>query len=257
MSQLSTPEDIEGMRRAAQIVVRTLDYISAYVHPGISTGKLNDLCHAYITKEEGAESASLGYKGYPKSICTSINSVVCHGIPNNQTKLRAGDIVNIDVAIKKDGYFGDSSRMFCVGKVNPFAKRLVEVTRLALYRAIKQVKAGNHLGDIGHAIQSYVEAENFSVVTEYCGHGIGKKFHSDPQVLHYGEAGQGAKLSEGMCFTIEPMINGGVPATKVLGDEWTVVTADGKPSAQWEHTVFINSAGECEVLTLAEEETIQ
>ncbi len=249
-------EEVKSVRRACAIVVRTLDFITSHVRPGISTGKINDLCHEHIVKQEQAKPASLNYKGFPKSICTSINNVICHGIPREDRTLQSGDIVNIDIAVKKDGYYGDSSRMFCVGKVNPFALKLVEVTRQSLYEGIKKVKSGNTLGDVGAAIQEHAESAGFSVVYEYCGHGIGKEMHCPPQVLHYGTKGQGEILEEGMCFTIEPMINAGSNATRLLGDKWTVVTKDGQLSAQWEHTLFINQQGECEVLTLAENETI-
>lgn len=256
MSKIIDKVDIEGMRRAALIVVHTLDYILPHVCPGISTGEINNLCHKYIIEHEAATPASLNYKGFPKSVCTSINNVVCHGIPSDDKKLNAGDIVNIDVAVVKDGYYGDSSRMYYVGKVNPFAKRLVETTRQALYQGIQQVKAGNHLGDIGAAIQECAESAGFSVVQKYCGHGIGKEFHSHPQVLHYGNRGEGVELTKGMCFTIEPMINAGASETRLLKDNWTAVTGDGKLSAQWEHTVYINQQGECEVLTLSVQERL-
>ncbi len=248
------PEEVSFMREACGVVVRTLDFITPQVRPGISTGKINDLCHDYIVNQEQARPASLNYKGFPKSLCTSINNVVCHGIPKDDRILQSGDILNIDIVVEKDGYYGDSSRMFCVGKVDPFARRLVEVTRQSLYEGIKQVNSGNTLGDIGAAIQKHAEAAGFSVVYEYCGHGIGKQMHTTPQVLHYGTAGQGEKLKEGMCFTIEPMINAGTAETRLLGDKWTVVTKDNKLSAQWEHTLYINQQGECEVLTLAADE---
>lgn len=249
-------KEVNAIRHSCEVVVRTLDFITPHIRPGISTGKINDLCHNYIIKQEQATPASLGYKGFPKSICTSINNVVCHGIPRDDRLLQSGDIVNIDIAAKKNGYYGDSSRMFCIGKVNPFARRLVEVTRQSLYEGIKKVKSGNTLGDVGAAIQKHAEAAGFSVVSEYCGHGIGKEMHCSPQVMHYGTAGEGEKITKGMCFTIEPMINAGSSHTRLLKDDWTVVTKDGKLSAQWEHTLFINSQGECEVLTLAADEII-
>ena len=256
MKLINTPEDIAAMQLAADIVVRTLDFISSSIRPGISTDEINDLCHNYMVNTEGVVPASLGYMGFPKSICTSVNNVVCHGIPNSDKTLSSGDIINVDVAIIKDGYYGDSSRMFYVGKVNPFAKRLVEETRQALYAGIRQVKAGNHLGDVGEAIQNYAEKAGFSVVRDYCGHGIGKDFHCEPQVLHYGKKGTGVKLQEGMCFTIEPMINSGDYATRILSDDWTVVTQDNGLSAQWEHTVLITAVGNCQVLTKSANEKI-
>ena len=256
INKITTKEDIQGVKSAATAVVRTLDFITPYVRPGITTEEINDLCHKFMRREENVESASLGYKGFPKSICTSVNNVVCHGIPSSDKKLNAGDIVNIDIAVIKNGYYGDSSRMYGVGKISSFAKRLVDTTREALYEGIRQVKSGKHLGDIGEAIQKHTEDAGFSIVHEYCGHGIGKEFHCSPQVLHYGKAGKGLELSAGMCFTIEPMVNAGVPETRSLSDNWTVVTKDGKLSAQWEHTVLINVQGECEVLTLTEGEVI-
>ncbi|MCH9666165.1 MAG: type I methionyl aminopeptidase [Gammaproteobacteria bacterium] len=256
MSKLMHQEEVAAVRRACAVVMRTLDFVTPHIRAGVSTGHINDLCHQHITEAEQAVPASLDYKGFPKSICTSINNVICHGIPRDDKILQAGDIVNVDIAVEKDGYYGDSSRMFCIGKVNPFARRLVDVTRQALYQGIKQVKSGNTLGDVGAAIQEYAEEAGFSVVYEYCGHGIGKEMHCMPQVLHYGTRGHGEKLTEGMCFTIEPMINAGSSDTRLLSDNWTVVTKDSKLSAQWEHTLYINEQGQCEVLTLAPNEII-
>ncbi|OGT97221.1 MAG: type I methionyl aminopeptidase, partial [Gammaproteobacteria bacterium RIFOXYB2_FULL_38_6] len=216
---------------------------------------LNDLCENYTVNELGATSAPLNYHGFPKSICTSLNHVVCHGIPNDK-KLKNGDIINIDVTLIKDGYHGDTSMMFAVGEVKPYAKRLIRVTQECLYIGINEVKPGAQLGDIGAAIQKHAEKNNYSVVREFCGHGIGKEFHSDPQVLHYGTAHTGLVLKPGMIFTIEPMINAGKAAIKILGDGWTVITKDHKLSAQWEHTILVTESG-YEVLTLREGEKIQ
>lgn len=256
MNLIKTSNDIQGMQKAATITVGTLDFISSYIRPGISTEEINILCHNHIVDSENAKPAALGHKGFPKSICTSVNNVVCHGIPSPNKLLKSGDIINVDVAVIKDGYYGDSSRMFYVGKVNPFAKRLVETTLQALYEGIKQVKVSNSLGDIGAAIQIYAEKEGFSIVREYCGHGIGKSFHMEPQILHYGVWGSGTKIKPGMCFTIEPMINAGDSQTRTLSDGWTVVTQDNSLTAQWEHTVLVTEAGTCEVLTKSATEHI-
>ena len=255
MRLIKSQADIDGMRAAARATSQTLDYIRSHVRAGVTTERLNVLCYKHITQELDARPASLGYRGFPKSICTSVNNVVCHGIPNPKKKLTSGDIINIDVALIKDGYYGDSSRTFGVGRVNQFARRLCEVTRAAMYCGIRAVQPGNRLGDIGAAIQSCAEAAGFSIVPDYCGHGLGKHFHCEPQVLHYGNPGEGMILKEGMCFTIEPMVNAGQPETHILADGWTVVTDDGKLSAQWEHTVLVSKEG-CEVLTQGEAEVI-
>ena len=245
---LSSARDLEGVRMACRATARALEYISAYVEPGIKTDKLNDLCHEFITNELRAIPASLNYKGFPKSVCISVNNVVCHGIPHEKKLLCAGDIVNIDVAVILNGYYGDSSCTFLVGNVSAFAKRLVKVTQECLYLGMAQAMPGNRLGDIGAAIQTHAEKEGFSVVKDYCGHGVGKEYHARPSVLHYGKAGTGEILQLGMCFTVEPMINAGAAGTRILSDGWTVVTEDNSLSAQWEHTVLLTEEG-CEILT--------
>jgi methionyl aminopeptidase len=250
--QLKNPEEIEKMRLAGRLAAELLDYVTPYVRAGVTTGKLNDLCHAYMVEEQGTTPAPLnyappGYKPYPKSICTSVNHQVCHGIPGDRV-LKAGDIVNIDVTVIKDGFHGDSSRMFHVGEPSIQARRLVEATYECMWRGIREVRPGAQLGDVGSAIQMHAEQHGFSVVREFCGHGIGRKFHEDPQVLHYGRRGTGMKLEPGMTFTIEPMINAGKPAIRELADGWTIVTKDHSLSAQWEHTVLVTSDG-YEILT--------
>ena len=230
------------MRKAGKLAAEILDFITEYVKPGVSTNYLNELCHNKII-QAGAIPAPLNYKGFPKSICTSINHVICHGIPSDQ-KLRNSDIVNIDVTVILDGYYGDTSRMYFVGKPSIKAKRLVDITYECLMRGIEQVKPGNTLGDIGHAIQTYAESEHYSVVREYCGHGIGKVFHADPNVCHYGKPGEGVEIKEGMFFTIEPMINVGGRETKLSShDGWTVTTKDRSLSAQFEHTIGVTKDG--------------
>lgn len=251
---LKTPEQIAQMRVAGRLAGEVLDMIGSHVIPGISTDELDRLCHDYIVNEQRAIPAPLGYKGFPRSICTSVNHVVCHGIPSEKKILKKGDIVNIDITVIKDGWHGDTSKMFVVGEANPLARRLIEVTRQCMVQAIRMVKPGVRLGDLGHAIQQLAEAERFSVVREYCGHGIGQVFHEEPQVLHYGKPGTGLELKAGMVFTIEPMINAGKAATKLLPDGWTAVTKDHKLSAQWEHTIAVTDNG-FEVLTLRKEET--
>jgi methionyl aminopeptidase len=251
---LKTPEQIAQMRVAGRLAGEVLDMIGPHVIPGISTDELDRLCHDYIVNEQRAIPAPLGYKGFPRSICTSVNHVVCHGIPSEKKILKKGDIVNIDITVIKDGWHGDTSKMFVVGEANPLARRLIEVTRQCMVQAIRMVKPGVRLGDLGHAIQQLAEAERFSVVREYCGHGIGQVFHEEPQVLHYGKPGTGLELKAGMVFTIEPMINAGKAATKLLPDGWTAVTKDHKLSAQWEHTIAVTDSG-FEVLTLRKEET--
>ena len=244
------------MREAGRLASKTLEMISEFVAPGISTGKLDEICHRYITEDLECIPAPLNYKGFPKSICTSINQVVCHGIPSESRILRDGDILNIDVTVIKDGFHGDTSKMFMVGSEKPHAKRLINITQECMYEAIKIVKPGARLGDIGYKIQSIAESNHYSVVRDYCGHGIGRVFHEDPQILHYGIPNTGLTLKEGMCFTIEPMINIGSHKTKLSKkDGWTVETIDGRLSAQWEHTILVTNSG-YEVLTLREEESL-
>ena len=245
---IKTPEDIEKMRVAGQLAAEVLHMIGPYVKPGVTTEELDRICHDYIVNVQGAIPANIGYRGYPKTTCISVNNVICHGIPSEAKVLKDGDIINIDVTVIKDGYHGDTSRMYFAGTPSVMAKRLVDVTREAMFRGIRAVKPGATLGDIGHAIQSYAESERFSVVREYCGHGIGKVYHDEPQVLHYGKPGAGMVLQKGMTFTIEPMINEGSYQTKTLPDGWTVVTRDRKLSAQWEHTVLVTDDG-VEILT--------
>ena len=247
---LKTPEEIAKMRIAGRLAAEVLDMIGAHVKPGVTTEELDRICHDYIVNVQGTIPANVGYRGYPKTLCTSVNNVICHGIPNEAKVLKDGDIVNIDVTVIKDGWHGDTSRMYYVGTPSVMARRLVEVTREAMWRGIRAVKPGATLGDVGNAIQEYAESERFSVVREYCGHGIGKVYHDEPQVLHYGKPGQGLVLKPGMTFTIEPMINEGTRYTKVLPDGWTVVTKDRKLSAQWEHMVAVTEDG-VEVLTLS------
>lgn len=241
-------ENLEMARRAARLAAEVLSMIEPHVVPGVSTETLDRICHDYIVKVQDAIPANVGYQGYPKTILTSVNQVVCHGIPSPTQILKQGDIVNIDVAVIKDGWFGDTSRMFFVGTPSALARRLVETTYEALRAGIRQVKPGATLGDIGHAIQSVAQAAHFSVVREYCGHGIGQVYHDEPPVLHYGRRGQGLTLEAGMVFTIEPMLNAGKRETRELPDGWTVVTKDRSLSAQWEHMVAVTPSG-YEVLT--------
>ena len=250
---IKTTKDIEKMRVAGQLAADVLGMIGPHVQSGITTGELDQICHDYIVNEQKAIPAPLNYKGFPKSICTSVNHVVCHGIPGDK-KLKNGDIINIDVTVIKDGFHGDTSKMFFVGEPSIRAKRLVELTYECMVKGIRMVKPGVSLGDIGHAIQTLAESNNCSVVREYCGHGIGKEFHEDPQVLHYGKQNTGIKLEKGMTFTIEPMINLGKRHVKLLPDEWTVVTKDRSLSAQWEHTILVTADGH-EVLTQRKEES--
>jgi len=258
-AKIKNAADLEGMRRAGRLAASVLEMIGAHVKAGISTDALNDICHRFIVDELGCMPAPLNYRTaptippFPRSICTSVNHVVCHGIPSKRKVLKNGDILNLDVTVIKDGYHGDTSKMFFVGKPTVLAKRLVRVTQECLYRGIAAVRPGATLGDIGHAIQRHAHAHNFSVVREFCGHGIGQRFHDDPQVLHYGRRGTGMRLEEGMTFTIEPMINAGRRNIRVLRDQWTVVTKDHKLSAQWEHTLLVGSQG-AEVLTRRAEE---
>ncbi|TAK86715.1 MAG: type I methionyl aminopeptidase [Aquabacterium sp.] len=240
--------DIDMARQAAQLAAEVLRMIEPHVVPGVSTDTLDQLCHEHIVHIQGATPANVGYLGYPKTILTSVNQVICHGIPSRSTILKNGDIVNIDVAVIKDGWYGDTSRMYFVGAPSALARRLVETAYEALLAGIGQVKPGATLGDVGHAIQSVAHRAHFSVVREYCGHGIGQIYHDDPQVLHYGQRGEGLTLEAGMVFTIEPMLNAGQRGTRQLADGWTVVTKDGSLSAQWEHMVAVTPEG-CEVLT--------
>lgn len=250
---IKTPEELQLMRIAGQLAAELLIMIESYVKPGVTTDALNALCHQYMVEVQQAIPAPLNYRGFPKSICTSPNYVVCHGIPN-QKRLKNGDILNIDVTVIKNGYHGDTSKMFFVGRPSLLAGRLVSVAQECLYHAIEVIKPGAQFGDIGHAISSHAHKNGFSVVEEYCGHGIGQAFHEEPQVLHYGEPGTGEILSPGMTFTIEPMINAGKRHVRVLSDGWTVVTRDHSLSAQFEHTVAITETG-VEVLTKRPEET--
>ena len=249
---IKTADEIEKMRVAGRLAAEVLEMIGGYVKPGVSTDELDRICHDYIVTEQQAFPAPLNYRGFPKSICTSVNHQVCHGIPGNKI-LKDGDIVNIDITVIKDGFHGDTSKMFFVGKASILGRRLVDITQKAMWKGIELVRPGAHLGDIGHAIQQFVESHGYSVVQEYCGHGIGRGFHEDPQVLHYGSPGTGIQLQAGMTFTIEPMVNAGKRNVKLLPDGWTVVTKDRKPSAQWEHTLLVTTDG-YEVLTLRKEE---
>lgn len=250
--KIKNPKQIEKMRIAGRLAAEVLDMIQPHVVAGITTNELDKICHDYIVNEQNAIPAPLNYHGFPKSICTSVNYQVCHGIPSDK-KLKKGDIINIDITVIKDGYHGDTSKMFIIGKPNISTQRLCDIAQKALYIGINMVKPGIKLGDIGNAIQTYSEAQHYSVVREYCGHGIGEKFHEEPQVLHYGKPNTGITIKEGMTFTIEPMINQGKRHIKTLGDDWTVITKDRKLSAQWEHTLYVTADG-VEVLTLREEE---
>lgn len=245
---IKTPEDIEKMRVAGRLAAEVLEILVPHVKPGVSTEDLDRIAHDHIVNVQKAVPANVGYRGFPKTVCTSVNNVICHGIPSESKVLKDGDIVNIDVTVIKDGWHGDTSRMYYAGTPSVMAKRLVETTYEAMWRGIRRVKPGATLGDIGAAIQELAESERFSVVREYCGHGIGQIYHEEPQVLHYGRAGEGVVLRKGMTFTIEPMINEGTRHTKVLPDGWTVVTKDRKLSAQWEHTIAVTDDG-FEVLT--------
>lgn len=247
MLRIKTAAEIEAMKPACRLAADTLVMIEAYIRPGISTDEINEIVHDY-TMKNGGIPAPLNYHGFPKSVCTSVNHVVCHGIPGEK-KLVDGDIVNVDVTTIVDGWHGDTSKTFYVGEPKPKARKVVEVAREALKLGIAAARPGSTLGDIGHAIQSYVEAERCSVVREYCGHGIGRDFHEEPQVLHYGRPGHGQELQTGMVFTIEPMVNLGKPAVKLLNDGWTVVTRDKSLSAQFEHTIALTDNG-TEILTL-------
>jgi methionyl aminopeptidase len=245
---IKTPEEQDKMRIAGRLAADVLDMVGEHVKPGVTTEELDSICHQFITTKQDAIPAPLNYRGFPKSICTSVNHVVCHGIPGER-RLKAGDAVNIDITVIKDGFHGDTSRMFFVGKPQVQAERLSKVAFESMWLGIEEMAPGKHLGDIGEAIQKYVEKNRFSVVREYCGHGIGRVFHEDPQVLHYGKAGVGLELQAGMTMTVEPMVNAGKRHVRLLPDGWTVVTKDHKLSAQWEHTVLVTEAG-YEVLTL-------
>ena len=248
---IKNTQDQELMRVSGRLTADVLDMIGEHVQPGITTGELDKICHEYIVNVQDAIPAPLNYRGFPKSICTSVNHVVCHGIPGNR-KLRNGDMVNIDVTVIKDGLHGDSSRMFHVGKPNVQGKRVADIAHEALWRGIAQVKPGSRLGDIGHAVQTYVESHRCSVVREYCGHGIGRVFPDDPHILPYGRPGTGVEMQPGLTFTIEPMVNAGKRGVRLLPDGWTVVTKDHSLSAQWEHTLLVTESG-VEVLTLGAE----
>lgn len=252
--KIKSADEIEKMRVAGRLAASTLEMIGEHVKAGVTTDELNTICHDYIVSHD-AYPAPLNYHGFPKSICTSVNHCVCHGIPNEKP-LKNGDIINIDVTVLKDGYHGDTSKMFIVGEGSILANRLTKVTQEALYKAIRLVRPGVRLGDIGHAIQTYAEGFGYSIVREFCGHGIGDEFHEEPQVLHYGRPGTGVELQAGMCLTIEPMINAGKHHTKILKDGWTVLTKDRSLSAQWEHTLLVTERG-VEILTLREDEEIE
>ena len=256
MVDIKSKADIEKMRIAGKLASEVLEMIGQYVKPGVSTEELDQICHDYIVKEQNAIPAPLNYKGFPKSICTSVNHQVCHGIPSDDKILKESDIINIDVTVIKEGFHGDTSKMYYAGKPSILAERLCKVTQECMYQAISIVKPGLHIGDIGAVIQKHAYDNNFSVVKDYCGHGIGKNFHESPQILHYGIKNTGMRLEEGMTFTIEPMINSGKYKTKLLNDGWTVVTQDHSLSAQWEHTILVTSNG-YEVLTLRDEEHIE
>ena len=244
---IKNAEQIEKMRVAGKLAAEVLEMITPHVKKGVTTNELNQICHDYIVNEQDAIPAPLNYHGFPKSICTSVNHVICHGIPADK-KLKDGDIINIDITVIKDGFHGDTSKMFIIGKPSVLSERLCQVAQECLYIGIDMVKPGVKLGDIGYAIQNHAHKNRFSVVQEYCGHGIGEGFHEEPQVLHYGKPGTGETLKEGMTFTIEPMINAGKRHSKLLKDNWTVVTKDKSLSAQWEHTLLVTSDG-VEVLT--------
>lgn len=249
---IKAAEEIEKMRVAGRLAAEVLEMIEPHVQPGVTTLDLDKICHNYIVEQQQAIPAPLNYHGFPKSICTSVNQVICHGIPGEK-RLKKGDILNIDITVIKDEYHGDTSKMFFVGEPSVMAKRLVRVSHECLLLGINLVKPGMRLGDIGHAIQQHAEKHNYSVVREYCGHGIGRKFHEEPQVLHYGTPGTGLELQAGMTFTIEPMINAGKRNVKLLKDGWTVITKDRSLSAQWEHTILVTPDGH-EVLTRRQEE---
>ena len=251
---IKTADEIEKMRVAGRLAADVLHMIRPHVQAGITTEELDRICHDYIVNTQQAIPAPLNYHGFPKSICTSINHQVCHGIPGKRI-LKQGDIVNIDITVIKDGYHGDTSKMFCVGQISPMARRLVQVSYECMCVGIEMVRPGVRLGDIGYAIQDHAESQNFSVVREYCGHGIGRQFHEEPQVLHYGKPGTGLVLEPGLIFTIEPMINAGKRQVKLMPDNWTVVTKDHSLSAQWEHTILVTDDG-FEVLTKLQDDAL-
>jgi len=253
---IKSAEELELMRIAGKMASDCLDMIGEHVVAGVSTEHLDNLCHKFITEDCQAIPACLGYRGFPKSVCTSVNHVICHGIPNPKQKLKNGDIINIDVTVIHKEFHGDTSKMYIVGQPKPSALRLVELTQECLYLGINMIKPGVHLGDIGHAMQEFAHNHHYSVVRDYCGHGIGKNFHELPQVNHFGSPGTGAIIEEGMTFTIEPMLNMGTHVTKLLPDDWTVITKDRKLSAQWEHTMAVTKTGR-EIMTLRSDETIQ
>ncbi len=255
MVTIKSPEEIEKMRVAGHLTAKVLEAVSEFIKPGITTMQVDEFCERYIVDTLKAIPGSKGQYGYPYSVNTSLNHVICHGMPSSKQLLKSGDIINVDITVISDGYYGDSSKMFCIGTPAPHAKRLVDVTQQCLYKGISVVKPGVTLGDIGHAIQQHAEKNNYSVVREYCGHGIGKKMHEDPQVMHYGKPGTGDVLKEGMTFTIEPMINQGKADVKhIEKDGWNIaLTKDRKLSAQWEHTILVTKTG-FDVLTLREEE---
>ena len=250
---LKSQQEIDCMRTAGQLAAEVLDVVTPFVVPGVSTEELDKICFKHITEVQKAVPANVGYRGYEKTICASVNQVICHGIPSPNKILKDGDIINIDVTVLKDGWHGHTSKMFLVGTTQPHNERLVKVTQECLYKAIEVVRPGARLGDIGAVIQQHAEQNHYSVVEDYCGHGIGKVYHDEPQVLHYGKFGTGLELKAGMCFTIEPMINQGKKHTKLLSDGWTVETKDGRNSAQWEHTIAVTEQG-FEVLTQRSEE---
>jgi methionyl aminopeptidase len=246
---IKTPAEQQQMRVAGRLAAEVLDMIGPFIVPGVTTDEINARCHEYIVNVQKAVPAPLNYRGFPKSVCTSVNHVVCHGIPSPEKRLKQGDIINVDVTVIKDGWHGDTSRMYGVGKIAPAAQRLIDITHEAMWTGIRQIRPGTRLGDLGAAIQGFVEPQHLSIVREYCGHGIGRIFHEDPQVLHYGERGRGFELVPGMTFTVEPMVNAGKRHVRLLPDGWTVITKDHSLSAQWEHTVLVTDTG-YEVLTL-------
>lgn len=251
---IKSNDEIKKMRIAGKLAAEVLEMITPLVVPGVSTEELDRICHDYIVDNQQSIPANVGYNGFEKTICSSVNQVICHGIPSEKKILKDGDILNIDVTVIRNGWHGDTSKMFLVGKTQPHNERLVKVTQECLYKAIEVVKPGAYLGDIGAVIQEHAQKNHYSVVEDYCGHGIGQVYHEDPQVLHYGKKGTGLRLEEGLTFTIEPMINQGTKYTKVLRDGWTVETEDGRNSAQWEHTLAVTSNG-VEVLTQRSEES--
>lgn len=259
--EIKSADELAGMREAGRLAASVLEMIGPHIRAGVTTGEIDRVCHEFIVEALDCVPAPLNYtnsphqRPFPRSICTSVNHVVCHGIPSETKALKDGDIVNVDVTVIRNGFHGDTSKMFFVGTPSVLARRLVEVTQECLYRGMAMVRPGARLGDIGFAIQSHAEAQRFSVVREYCGHGIGRRFHEDPQILHYGRPGTGAELAPGMTFTIEPMINAGARFVKLLPDAWTVVTKDHKLSAQWEHTLAVTETG-YEVLTRRNDEQL-